>query len=126
MKCKSIVDYRPDKACCQSAVFTEPKKIHIKDVLSLTSVNEYTPKEKANTTASTAQYLQVDFREGLKGLTILDLSAILHIYQQAQYNAGEGVYLIIVYKDSKPYLERVEDIHPYNEADIEEWLTRRY
>lgn len=120
MKCKSIVDYSPDKVCCQSVVFTEPKEISIKDVLSLTSVNEYTPKEKANTTASTARYLQVNFWEGLKGLTILDLSRILNVYQQAQNLAIESMNLILVYKDGKPYLERVEDIHPYNEADVEE------
>ena len=126
MKCKFIVDYSPDKVCCQSVVFTEPKEIHIKDVLSLASVNEYTPKEKANTTASNARYLQVDFWEGLKGLTVLDLSCILNIYQQAQYNAEEGAYLILVYKDSKFYLERTEDIHPYNEEDVEKWLTNKY
>lgn len=126
MKCKSIVDYSPDKVCCQSAVFTEPKEIYIKDVLSLASVNEHTPKEKANTTALTARYLQVNFWEGLKGLTILDLSCILNVYQQAQTIAIESMNLILVYKDGKPYLERVEDIHPYNEADVEGWLTRRY
>lgn len=126
MECKGIVDYGPDKACCQSAVFTEPKEIHIRDVLSLTSVDNYTPKEKANITASTARYLQVDFWEALKGLTILDISAILYIYQQAQDNNGEGAYLIIVYKDGVPYLERAEDIHPYDEEEVEEWLIKKF
>ena len=126
MECKSIVDYGPDKACCQSAVFTEPKEIHIRDVLSLTSIDNYTPKEKANITALTARYLQVDFWEGLKGLTVLNLSAILYIYQQAQDNAGEGAYLIIVYKDDVPYLERAEDIHPYDEEEVEEWLIKKF
>lgn len=126
IECRSVVDYSSDKVCCQSAIFSEPKEIHIRDVLSLASVNDCTPKEKANTTASTAKYLQVGFWEGIKGLTILDLSAILHIYQQAQNLAIESMNLILVYKDGKPNLERVEDIHPYNEADVEEWLTRRY
>lgn len=36
------------------------------------------------------------------------------------------MYLILVYKDSKPYLERAEDIHPYDEEDVEKWLTNKY
>lgn len=126
MECKSIIDYSPDKVCCQSAVFTEPKEIHIKDVLSLASVDDCTPKEKANITASTASYLQVDFWEELKDLTAPDLSTILHAYQLAQELATESAYLILVYKDGIPYLERAEDIHPYGEEDVEEWLTGKY